>query len=59
MTRPKPVSRQGGHNPPASAAKPARRPVVMPCACARAAIARGFMDLDPDCAANRCKELRG
>lgn len=29
-----------------------------PCQCAQAAIDRGYLELDPDCKANGCKELR-
>lgn len=29
-----------------------------PCECAQRAIDQGYMSLDPDCAKNRCKELR-
>lgn len=29
-----------------------------PCECAQKAIDRGWMELDPDCKAHGCKELR-
>lgn len=29
-----------------------------PCECAQRAIDTGWMELDPDCAAYKCKELR-
>lgn len=32
--------------------------VTVPCPCAAAAIKRGYLVLDPDCAKNKCKELR-
>lgn len=38
---------------------PKTKPVdTKPCACAAAAALRGYLVLDPDCKANRCKELR-
>ena len=31
---------------------------MSPCKCVQAAIARGYLVLDPDCKANRCKDMR-
>lgn len=41
------------------AAQPQGIGTAKPCECARRAIEDGYLELDPDCKANRCKELRG
>lgn len=41
------------------AAEPQGIGTAKPCECAQRAIDHGFLTLDPDCAANRCKEMRG
>lgn len=40
------------------AAEPQGIGTAEPCECAQAAIERHYLELDPDCKAHGCKELR-